>query len=56
MQLFKIYLFILFVLQTINRRLRSSIVPQINTKLQASLDRVYQDIEKLKSKYYRPPT
>jgi len=28
-------------------------VPQVNTKLQASLDRVYQDIEKLKSKYYR---
>ncbi|KYM81695.1 LON peptidase N-terminal domain and RING finger protein 3 [Atta colombica] len=35
-------------IQTINRRIRSSIVPQVNTKLQASLDRVYQDIEKLK--------
>jgi len=43
--------FILFTSQTINRRIRSSIVPQVNMKLQASLDRVYQDIEKLKSKY-----
>ncbi|XP_014471249.1 PREDICTED: LON peptidase N-terminal domain and RING finger protein 3 [Dinoponera quadriceps] len=34
--------------QTISRRLRSSIAPQVNTKLQASLDRVYQDMEKFK--------
>ncbi|KYN40189.1 LON peptidase N-terminal domain and RING finger protein 3 [Trachymyrmex septentrionalis] len=41
-------------IQTINRRIRSSIVPQVNTKLQASLDRVYQDIEKLKRIESRP--
>ncbi|KAL0127814.1 hypothetical protein PUN28_003211 [Cardiocondyla obscurior] len=40
--------------QTINRRVRSSLVSQINTKLQASLDRVYQDIEKLKRVELRP--
>lgn len=43
-----------FFLQTINRRLRSSITPLVNTKLQASLNRVYQDVEKLKRKFYRP--
>lgn len=40
--------------QRISRRLRSSIVPQINTKLQANLDRVYQDVEKLKRIEQRP--
>jgi len=40
-----------FTFQRINKRLRSSIVPQFNTKLQANLDRVYQDAEKLKSKF-----
>ncbi|XP_070167369.1 LON peptidase N-terminal domain and RING finger protein 3 [Polyergus mexicanus] len=40
--------------QTINRRLRSSIMPLINTKLQASLNRVYQDVEKLKRVEPRP--
>lgn len=47
------YLIFLSSLQ-INRRLRSSIAPQINTKLQASLNRVYQDVEKLKRRFYRP--
>ncbi|KAG5309987.1 LONF3 protein, partial [Acromyrmex insinuator] len=41
-------------IQTINRRIRSSIVSQVNTKLQANLDRVYQDIEKLKRIESRP--
>ncbi|EZA54315.1 LON peptidase N-terminal domain and RING finger protein [Ooceraea biroi] len=40
--------------QSINRRLRSSILPQINTKVQANLDRVYQHIEKLKRVEPRP--
>lgn len=49
---FNYSLYFFFIWQTINRRVRSSIVSQINTKLQISLDRVYQDTEKLKSKYY----
>ncbi|XP_020278799.1 LON peptidase N-terminal domain and RING finger protein 1 isoform X2 [Pseudomyrmex gracilis] len=40
--------------QTINRRLRSSIAPHVNTKLQASLDRLYQDLEKLRRVELRP--
>lgn len=40
-------------LQTVSRRLLSTTVPQNNTKLQDGLDRLYQDIEKLKSKIHR---
>lgn len=36
-----------------SRRLRSSVTPQIDMKLQVYLDCVYQDIEKLKSKLQR---
>ena len=40
-------------LQTVSRRLLSTTAPQNNMKLQAGLDRLYQDIEKLKSKLTR---
>lgn len=40
-------------LQTVSRRLLSTTAPQNNVKLQAGLDRLYQDIEKLKSKLKR---
>lgn len=46
-----------FASQRINRRLlrSSASVSQINTKLQANLDGVYQDVEKLKSKFFPRP-
>ncbi|KAL6264515.1 hypothetical protein P5V15_004623 [Pogonomyrmex californicus] len=40
--------------QTVNRRVRSTIIPQVNTKLQISLNRLYQDAEKLKRIESRP--
>ncbi|XP_029050675.1 LON peptidase N-terminal domain and RING finger protein 3 [Osmia bicornis bicornis] len=40
--------------QTVSRRLLSTTVPQNNTKLQDGLDRLYQDIEKLKRLEARP--
>ncbi|KOX72599.1 LON peptidase N-terminal domain and RING finger protein 3 [Melipona quadrifasciata] len=41
-------------LQTVSRRLLLTIAPQNNMKLQAGLDRLYQDIEKLKRLEARP--
>ncbi|XP_017760534.1 PREDICTED: LON peptidase N-terminal domain and RING finger protein 3 [Eufriesea mexicana] len=40
--------------QTVSRRLLSTTAPQNNTKLQAGLDRLYQDIEKLRRLEPRP--
>ena len=47
---YKLFKIIFECLQTICRTPLSSLTPQDNAKLHATLDRVYQEVEKLKSK------